>query len=98
MNFKTRNERFDIRLIFSWISQFSRTNVLPVALATLGDFEATVQYLLTFDHLSTKPLELLTICECDQVIGFAIDVDVDKECFLFLDPNMLTPMIDECMT
>lgn len=93
-----RNKRFDVRRIWPQMLRISRTNVLPVSLATLGDFQAAVQYLLAFDQFSTKPLELLTVCECDQVVGFAIDVNVDEERLFLLDPSQKTSRISECRT
>lgn len=93
-----RDERFDVRRILPQMLHISRTNVLPVPLATLGDSQAAVQYLLTFDQFSTKPLELLTVCKCDQVVGFAVDVNVDKGRLFLLVPSQKPPSISECRT
>ena len=68
VDFDSRNERFYVRRILPQTLPISRTNVLPVLLATLGNFQAAVEYLLAFDQFPTKPLELLTVCECNQVI------------------------------
>lgn len=38
----SRNERFDVRGILPWILHISRRDVLPVLLATLGNFQAAV--------------------------------------------------------
>lgn len=84
--FDPRNKPLDVRRILSQMVHLSRTDVLPVSPATLGDSQAAVEYLLAFDQFSTKPLELLTVCEGDQVIGFAIHVNVDKERLFLLDP------------
>lgn len=87
VNSDSKNVRFDIRVIMPQILLISRTNVLPVLPATLRNFQAVVQYLLAFDQFSTKSLELLTVCKCNQVIRFAVDVDIDEKGLFFLDSS-----------
>lgn len=87
VDFDSRNECFDVRRVLAQILHILRTNVLPVLLATLSNFQAAVQYLLAFDQFPTKSLELLAVCECNQVIRFAVDVDIDKKRFFFLDSS-----------
>lgn len=82
-----RNEYFDVRGILPQVLHISRINVLPVSLATLGDSQAAIQYLLAFDQFSTKTLELLAVCECDQIVRLAVDVNVDKGRLFILDPS-----------
>ena len=93
-----RNERFDVRRILPQMLHISQTNLLPVFLAALGNSQAAVQYLLAFDQFSTEPLELLTICECDQIVGFAIDVNVNKGYLFLLDPSQKPSRITDCRT
>ena len=98
VDFDSRNKRFDVRRILPRILHILRTNVLPVLLATLGNFQAAVQYLLAFDQFPTKPLEFLTICECNQVVGFAVDVDIDKKRLFFLVLSQKKIKICGCKT
>lgn len=74
----SRYEPFNVGRVLLTILLISRTKVLPVLLARLSDFKAAIQDLFTFDKFSTKPLEPLTVCECDQVVMFAVAINVNK--------------------